>query len=255
MRQSACPGSLQQSAAPLNGYTVDLERYNLAQLTIWHWLGFAIGLVWVLYWVVPKPGVPRLAVTSQIPLNSDGRDVGLTNRHDHRVANWFAIATLLLLAGGAFYQQVYFPVKIPQQVARFAPVDTPAPPSFANARARHAGFDPASSTLTLDVDVTNTGASEMTLTGFTTSTLTFVNAAPGSPGAEHNFAVDGSPTVEPGQTQLLHLTLRDQAWQDERLIEVGKPQIVVAGQLVFQDSNGMRVRPTIQSNVVPKLYP
>src|SRR5438128_11092885 len=45
----------------LNGYTVDLERYNLPQLTMWHWLFFAIGLVWVLYWVVPKPGIPRLA--------------------------------------------------------------------------------------------------------------------------------------------------------------------------------------------------
>src|ERR1700716_1077798 len=81
----------------LNGYTVDLERYNLPQLTIWHWLFFAIGLVWVLYWVVPKPGIPRLAVSSQIPLNSDGRDVGLTSHHDHRVANWFAIGTLVLL--------------------------------------------------------------------------------------------------------------------------------------------------------------
>jgi hypothetical protein len=67
--------------------------------------------------------------------------------------------------------------------------------------------------------------------------------------------VDGSPTVQPGQTQRLRLTLPDQAWTDEHLIEVDKPSVMVAGQLMFQDGNGTRTRPTIQSSIVPKLYP
>jgi len=81
------------SLALANGQAVNLENYNLAQLTIWHWLGFAIGGAWVLYWTVTRPTVTRLAVTTQIPLNSDGLEFGLVTRKDHRVANWFAIGT------------------------------------------------------------------------------------------------------------------------------------------------------------------
>src|ERR1700716_1193758 len=52
-------GSFTNPLPLLNGHTGDLENYNLAQLTVWHWLGFALGLGWVLYWTVSRPSVTR----------------------------------------------------------------------------------------------------------------------------------------------------------------------------------------------------
>jgi methane/ammonia monooxygenase subunit B len=251
--QDAAPGRpFSNPQQLLSGVSVDLETYNLAQLTIWQWLGFGLGLAWVLYWTVPKPTMRRLAVASQIPLNNDGRDVGLTDRRDHTVATWFAVATVAMLAGGWIYQQVYFPVKLPQQVARVRPADLPPPSTFARVAVQRAEFDPRTSTLSLDIRATNDGATAIVLTGFTTSSLTFVTA-PLADG-EHTLTVDDSPTVPSGATQQLRIVMRDPVWSDDRLIEIDNPQMYVAGQLVFEDEHGARSRTTILSNVVPKLF-
>jgi methane/ammonia monooxygenase subunit B len=242
-------GGHTNSLMMLNGQNVNLESYNLVQLTIWHWLGFGIGLTWVLYWVVTRPTLTRLAVTTQIPLNSDGEDIGLVTRKDHRIANWFAIGTIMLLALGWTYQQALFPVKIPQQVVRFEPPALPAEVRFAEAQVKRATYDPGTSTLTMDVVATNTGPRPMRLQGFTTSSLTFLNGA-----TQQSLVVDEPDPIEAGQTQTLHVTLRDPVWVSERLIELSNPRIEMAGQLVFQDSVGSRTRATVASSVIPKLF-
>jgi methane/ammonia monooxygenase subunit B len=246
-------GGFTNSLALANGQTVNLENYNLAQLTIWHWLGFAIGGAWVLYWTVTRPTVTRLAVTTQIPLNSDGLEFGLVTRKDQRVANWFAIGTIAVLTVGWTYQQVFFPVKIPQQVVRFEPPPLPAEVRFAQAQVRQATYDPDTSTLQMDVLATNTGTRSIRLQGFTTSNITFLsNAFDAS--ASHPLIVDGPNVIDAGQSQTLHLTLRDPVWNSERLIEASNPRLEVAGQLVFQDSSDARSHATVGSSVIPRLF-
>jgi methane/ammonia monooxygenase subunit B len=246
-------GGFTNSLALMNGQTVNLENYNLAQLTIWHWLGFALGGAWALYWTVTRRVVTRLAVTTQIPLNSDGHDFGLITRTDHRVATWFAIGTVVLLALGWTYQQVFFPVKIPQQVIRFEPPALPAEVHFAQAQVHNATYDPATSTLQMDVLATNTGSRPMRLQGFNTASIAFVTDAPTS-GASHPLVVDGPAAIEAGQTQTLRVTLRDPVWAADRLIESNNPRLEVAGQLVFEDGSGARTHATVGSSVIPKLF-
>jgi methane/ammonia monooxygenase subunit B len=246
-------GGFTNSLALMNGQTVNLENYNLAQLTIWHWLGFAVGGAWLLYWAVSRPVVTRLAVTMQIPLTSDGLDFGLVTRKDHRVATWFAMGTVALLAIGWTYQQVFFPVKVAQQVIRFEPPALPPEPRFAQAQIRSATYDPDTSTLQMDVLTTNTGTQPMRLQGFNTSNLAFATDTPDAT-AGHQLVVDAPAAIEVGQTRILHLTLRDAVWADERLIEVNNPRLEVAGQLVFQDSSGARSHATVGSSVIPKLF-
>lgn len=243
----------------LNGQTVNLETYGIGQLTIFHWLGFALGMAWMLYWTVPKIGganhrtVSKLPVTLRVPLNTDGQDIGLITKQDHRVSNYLLIATAVLLLVGWVYQSVSFPIKIPQQVFRFTPPELPQAPQFANAVTKDANFDPQTSTLTMNVDVTNSGKAPMTLTGFTTSSLTFVDQSSAPTGAQHVMTISPAPTVAPGETKTLTLTLRDPVWTDTRMIEVNRPRIEVAGQLLFKDSGGTENAATIASSVNPKL--
>ena len=51
----------------LNGKTVDLEHFGGSFVWWWSFAGFLIGVVWMLYWTVPKRTVTRLAVTLQLP--------------------------------------------------------------------------------------------------------------------------------------------------------------------------------------------
>ncbi len=243
----------------LDGQTVNLETYGVGQLTIFHWLGFAIGLVWMLYWTWPRIGganhrtVSKLPVTLSIPLNTDGQDIGLITKQDHRVSNWLLVATIALLAIGWIYQSVSFPIKIPQQVLRFEPPALPQPPQFSQVVPKGGTFDPQTSTLVVDVDVTNTGKAPMNVTGFTTSSLTFVNQTSAGTGAQYVMTVDPPGPVAPGETKTLKLTLRDPVWRDARIIEVNRPRIEVAGQLVFQDATGTKNQDTILSSINPKL--
>jgi methane/ammonia monooxygenase subunit B len=253
-------GGFTNNLTLLNGQVANLENYGLGQLTIFHWLGFAIGMAWMLYWTVPAIGganhrtVSKLPVTLRIPLNTDGQDIGLITKRDHMVSNWMLIATIALLAVGWIYQSVSFPVKIPQQVLRFAPPDLAQAPEFAKVLPKEATYDPQTSTLVMTVDVTNTGTSPMNLKGFTTSSLTFVDQTSAGTGAEHVMVIAPSPTVGPGETKTLTLTLRDPVWRDTRMIEVNRPRIEVAGQLLFADASGTQNQATIAASVNPKLY-
>jgi methane/ammonia monooxygenase subunit B len=243
----------------LNGQTVNLETFGVEQLTIFQWLGFAIGLYWMLYWTWPRIGganhrtVSKLPVTLSVPLNTDGQDIGLITKQDHRVSNWLLAATIGLLAIGWIYQSVSFPIKIPQQVLRFEPPALPQPPQFSQVVAKDASFDPQTSTLVIDVDATNTGKAPMNVTGFTTSSLTFVNQTSAATGSQYVMTVEPAGPVAPGETKTLKLTLRDPVWRDARIIEVNRPRIEVAGQLVFQDSSGTKNQDTILSSINPKL--
>jgi len=245
----------------LNGQTIDLETYGLGQLVTFQWLGFLIGLVWMVYWTstlggANKRSIAKLPVTLQIPLNTDGMDIGLITKRDHRVSTLLLLATIALLAVGWIYQSVAFPVKIPQQVLRFAPPELAQPAQFAKALPKDAGFDPQTSTLVMNVNVTNTGKAPMTLKGFTTSSLTFVDQASAGTGAEHVMTIEPQATINPGETKTLKLTLRDPVWRDTRMIEIDRPRISVAGLLLFQDPSGAQNQNqiSIATGIIPKFY-
>jgi hypothetical protein len=97
----------------------------------------------------------------------------------------------------------------------------------------------------------------MTLKGFTTSSLTFVDQASAGTGAEHVMTISPQATINPGETKTLKLTLRDPVWRDTRMIEVERPRISVAGLLLFQDASGAQNQNqiSIATGIIPKLYP
>src|SRR5438128_8281052 len=120
-------GGFADNITLLNGQTANLETYGLGQLSIFQCLGFALGMVWMLYWTVPRIGganhrtVSKLPVTLSVPLNTDGQDIGLITKRDHRVSNLLLLATARLLVVRWVYQSVSFPIQIPHQVFPFAP--------------------------------------------------------------------------------------------------------------------------------------
>jgi methane/ammonia monooxygenase subunit B len=234
------------------GTTVNLENYQLPFTWIWLVLTFLIGMGWMIYWTVPKRTVTNLAVTSQIPLNTDGMDYGLITKKDHRNMNWFALGTALLLLAGWIYQAAAFPTKMPQQIFQFAPPDpaVASAPVFATVGLGQAAYDAGTETMTIEVPVTNTGQTPMDLTQFTTTTLKFTTGTGAGPGV---MAVAPSATVEPGSSPTsLTLTMKDPAWEAENLVPIGESQLLVTGVLVFETTDGQKNYTELEANLKPR---
>jgi methane/ammonia monooxygenase subunit B len=236
------------------GGTINLENYQLTFTWIWLVITFLIGMAWMIYWTVPKRTVTNLAVTSQIPLNTDGMDYGLITKKDHRNMNWFAIGTALLLVVGWIWQANAFPTKMPQQIFQFAP---PTPAVAADSLVGTAGlgaarYDEGSQTLTMDVDITNNGTTPMDLQQFTTSTLKF---APGQAPGENTGGLVATPaaSVAPGATTKLSLAMQGPGWEDEKLIPFNESSQMITGILVFQTGDGKKVFTEVEANLQPIL--
>lgn len=219
-----------------NGSVVNLENYGLQFVWWYSTITFLIGVAWMLYWTLRKRTVQNLAVTSQIPLNTDGMNVGLITKEDHRNMNIFLAVTLLMTVGGFFWQMNAYPDKLPQQVIQFAPPQ-PDLVNFASGFASGSTFDSASETLTVTLELTNNGTADMEIAEYTASTLSFVNTALRDPlfgQAEMN--VESGP-IAPGETREVTLVMSDERWTGDQLIPAATSQLATSG-LVVLDSGG-----------------
>ena len=52
----------------LNGETIELNTYGGQFVWWWSFLGFLLGVVWMVYWTFTKRTVTNLAVTMQLPV-------------------------------------------------------------------------------------------------------------------------------------------------------------------------------------------
>jgi methane/ammonia monooxygenase subunit B len=244
------PDGFDNPVTLVGGGTINLENYQLPFTWIWLTLTFLIGLAWMIYWTVPKRTVTNLAVTSQIPLNTDGMDYGLITKKDHRNMNWFALGTALLLLAGWIYQSAAFPDKMPQQIFQFAPPDPAiaSAPVFAEVALGSAEYDSASQTLTVRTQVTNTGDTPMNLTQFTTTTLRFATGTTPGPGV---MTVSPSPTIAPGAPTEVTMTMKDPAWETERLVPIGESSLLITGVLVFE-AGGETNYTELEANLKPR---
>jgi hypothetical protein len=198
----------------------------------------------MLWWTLKHRTVTNLAVTSQIPVNDPGEDIGLITKADHKTSTLIVVVSVVLLVLGWIYMERAWPVRIPQQVLRITPPELPEAPKFAQGKGILATYDPQKDTLILESQITNTGSQPMKLVNFTTSNLTF---------AEGKNLVAEPATIDPGQTAKLKVSITDKVWSGERLIPLDKPQMGVAGLLVFE-SGGKRSTVTAEAPVKPTTF-
>lgn len=236
----------------VGGGTVNLENYQLTPVWIWLILTFLIGLAWMIYWTVPKRTVTNLAVTSQIPLNTDGMEYGLITKKDHRNMNLFVLGTVLLLVVGWIWQSAAFPDKMPQQIIQFAPPEPAiaSAPALAESAVGSATYDAASQTLTVETDITNLSQEPVNLTQFTTTTLRFTTGSAAGPGV---LQVAPDSTIQPGSAPTrVTLTMQDPAWETEHLVPIGESQLLVTGVMVFETADGQKNYTELEANLTPR---
>jgi methane/ammonia monooxygenase subunit B len=245
----------------LNGKTVDLEHLGGSFVWWWSFAGFIIGLIWMIYWTVPKRTVTRLAVTSQLGVNDDAPDIGLITPEDHKWMNVLAAITIVMLVVGWVWMAAKYPVRLPQQTDRFAP-EVEAPPYHLAQAApvgspSNATYDEKADTLVINLNVKNVGSSPITIKQYSMAMMNFVNgseleqAAAGPRDFVGRLQVEPAEPIAPGQIQRVTLKMTSPVFDQERLIPLHDPQQVIAGLLAFQDNAGREERITVKSVLIP----
>jgi methane/ammonia monooxygenase subunit B len=241
----------------LSGQTVNLEHYGGSFVWWWSFAGFVIGVIWMIYWTVPKRTVTRLAVTSQLPVNDDAPDIGLITPRDHMWMDVLAGATIAMLVVGWIYMAVKYPVRLPQQTVRFTPkVIDPATHS-AQVISADSIYDDQTDTLVIKLAVRNMGTTPISLKQYIMAMTTFVNGekdAQDKAGPAHyvgRMQVEPDTPIEPGQTANVQLKISSPLFDEERLIPLHDPQERIAGLLRFTDARGHEDFVTLQSDLVP----
>jgi len=220
-----------------NGTTVNLENYKVWWIFGFTFVGFIIGMVWLLWWIWPKPTVSRLAVTSQLSVNDDGGDaVGLVTKRDHRAMNIIMLVTVLFVALGMIWQSVAYPTKIPLQVDRFLVAGAPQPVPFATATGTDVTLDNKTNTYAMKVTLTNSGTSDMTIdsvhmANVTLTPTTDVSLSPQADVPAGQVAISPSATIGAGQTVETTIRLPRAQLDSLKLIPVQNANSSVAGVL------------------------
>jgi methane/ammonia monooxygenase subunit B len=248
----------------LNGRTVDLEHFGGSFVWWWSLAGFIVGLIWMIYWTVPKRTVTRLAVTSQLGVNDDAPDIGLITPDDHKWMNVLAGITIAMLVVGWVWMAAKYPVRLPQQTDRFAPaIETP---SYHLAQVTPAGspnnasYDEKTDTLTINLDVKNLGDSAITPKQYSMAMATFVNGSEQEQAGAgpHDFVgllqVDPQEPIPPGETRRITLKMTSPLFDEERLIPLHDPQQLIAGLLGFSDNSGREEMVTVKSVLIPNEF-
>jgi methane/ammonia monooxygenase subunit B len=193
----------------LTGQTVNLEHYGGSFVWWWSFAGFIIGMIWMVYWTVPKRTVTRLAVTTQIPVNDDAPDIGLITPRDHMWMDLLAGATIAMLVIGWIYMAVKFPVRLPQQTVRFSPEVIDSTSHSAQVMKAASTYDDKTDTLLINLTVRNNGTAPLNLKQYIMAMATFVNgdkAEQAKAGPVHyvgQMQVEPDAAVPSGQTAML----------------------------------------------------
>ena len=246
------PGGFSFPLTLMNGETVDVENYGISLVWTLNLLGLVLGLWFMWHWTVPRATVTRLMINLKIGMHDTGDDFGLIQPKDYKVMDILAVLTIVLLIGGYWYGAATYPGGIPQQVIRFEPPKAHEDPNFVKVSAtQQAKYDVAEHNLVLPFEVTNTGSSPMTVTGFNTSTLVFSSNS-SSGGRQVN--VEPSDAIYPNETKSITLSMRDTVWEEERMMPIGEALMSVTGVVTFENQDGQKNRITVQMPLNPSSF-
>ncbi|MBM4258658.1 MAG: hypothetical protein FJ147_22500 [Deltaproteobacteria bacterium] len=245
----------------LDGQTIELSTYGGQFVWWWSFVGFLLGMWWMVYWTFTKRTVTNLAVTLQLPPNDDAPDIGLITPRDHMWMNIITGLTVVLLIIGWTYAATSYPVRWPQQTDWITPRHISSGPSMAEVKTQGAAtYDDATDTLVMKMQVKNIADSPVTLNRVLIGLASFV------PGGEAEQAKAGPREfvgplkVEPegaiaaGETKDVTVTISSSIFSTARLIPLNDPQQFVASVLQFQSDQGAQQLVTVRSGVVPTQF-
>jgi methane/ammonia monooxygenase subunit B len=242
----------------VSGETVNLDTFGGQFIWWFPFIGFLVGVVWMLYWTWwQHRTVTNLAVTIQIPLNDEGADIGLITAKDHFWMNVLAGVTVVILIIGWVYNVSPSVIRLPQQTVWLDPPSLAPEPSLAEATPLRSTYDDGSGTLLLNLDVKNVSSSPIALKQYTLGLVSFVNGdeqamvKAGPREFVDRLEVEPNTPIAPGETRAVRLRMTSKLFATERIVPTHAPQQFIAGLVRVEKADGGQQMVLMRSNIVP----
>ncbi|MBQ0720253.1 MAG: methane monooxygenase/ammonia monooxygenase subunit B [Gammaproteobacteria bacterium] len=255
------------SAAPfvnevttLPGDTINLETYGLKGVFTWHLIWIAMGIAYLLYWLIRK----ELFIPRFIRVRELGQDRAneLMTKKDFVVSSLFFTGTLALILGGYFWAEHKYPITIPLQtgLVDVEPIDIPTGGLVVDVD--HATYDLAGRSLSMQFTMTNNSDSPLRIAEFLTANIRFLNPEINEGEiyeGEEMVSKDGLTAsvdiIQPGQTVEVELVASDALWEQYRMTGlIHDPDSRFAGMIFYYDENGERFFQEVGGAVLPNFF-
>lgn len=242
------------------GDTIDLENYALGDVYGWHLVWLAIGLAYILYWLLRK----ELFIPRFIRVRAFGQDRAneIITKKDFVAGGVFFTLTLATILGGYLWAENKYPITIPLQTGKVDVVPIEVPTGDLEVVVDSASYALAGRSLTMRVNVTNHGDSPIRISEFLTANIRFLNPSVTEseiyPG-EEMVAKDGLSVsvdaVAPGQSVAVELVASDALWEQYRMTGIiNDPDSRFAGLLFYYDDNGERFFQEVGGAILPAFF-
>lgn len=205
-----------------SGGTIDLASFGTGRVWTWHLVSLAVGLLWLGWWL-RRPLLARAGAVDE------GHGAALVERADRRLAVvMVGLVALVLVAGNVLAQRGVDGPLLPLQVARLSVDPLPAPEPIVEANVAEAAWRSEAGRLEVTLDVTNTGARDLTLTRMQMAEFE----------VQDHMTVTPAGAIRPGERATLTLSLDGAFLEEHNLLPLSDPQLRFTALLFFTDSAG-----------------
>lgn len=244
----------------LPGDTINLETYGLKGVFTWHLIWIAMGVAYLLYWLIRK----ELFIPRFIRVRELGQDRAneIMTKKDFVVSSLFFTGTLALILGGYFWAEHKYPITIPLQtgLVNVEPIDIPT--GGLTVDVDHATYDLAGRSLSMQFTMTNNSDSPLRIAEFLTANIRFLNPEINEGEiyeGEEMVSKDGLTAsvdvIQPGQTVEVELVASDALWEQYRMTGlIHDPDSRFAGMIFYYDENGERFFQEVGGAVLPNFF-
>lgn len=244
----------------LPGDTINLETYGLKGVFTWHLIWIAMGIAYLLYWLIRK----ELFIPRFIRIRELGQDRAneIMTKKDFVVSSLFFTGTLALILGGYFWAEHKYPITIPLQtgLVNVEPIDIPT--GGLTVDVDHATYDLAGRSLSMQFTMTNNSDSPLRIAEFLTANIRFLNPEINEGEiyeGEEMVSKDGLTAsvdvIQPGQTVEVELVASDALWEQYRMTGlIHDPDSRFAGMIFYYDENGERFFQEVGGAVLPNFF-
>lgn len=244
----------------LTGETVDLETYGLRSVVAWHLIWLAMGIAWLLFWLVRRElFIPRFMRIRAMGIE---RANELLTKRDFFVSAIFFTLTLAIVLTGYLWAERKYPITIPLQTGKVDVEGLEVPTGGLKIVVENAAYKLDGRSLTIHAKMTNNSDRPMRIGEFVTANIRFMN-----PKVPEGKIVEGEEmiarkglevsvdVINPGETKDVALTAADTLWEQYRMTGlILDPDSRFAGLVFYNDDQGNRYYQEIGGAILPSFF-
>jgi len=241
----------------------DLATYSLDVIFGWHAVWFALGIIWLLWWVKRPTLLPRYrAVQEELDKNL------LITSADKRMGVLMLVVTVVLVAGGAINADSTHNTVLPLQTGNVPLEPLVIEDTNLVVKAIKSTYNVPKRSMSMEISVTNNGDSPVKVGEFATAGIRFIvnpaslggaaaqalqESVTGYPGeyVREVLAIEDGNTsaILPGESRNVTLVAADAVWEIQNLSEIVLSPVRRAGGLIFFfDEEGNRLRQYVDAS-------